>query len=54
MGIGDTFKLIGRANIFTVTKLYNAAGAIPSVVGVCNIRGKVYQTCARLADVEAQ
>lgn len=50
MEIGQTFKLIGRTNIFRVTRTYLAAGFIPSVVGV-TLDGK-YRTVARVADVE--
>jgi hypothetical protein len=50
MQIGDTFKLLGRTVIFRAVKLYDAAGFIPSVVGV-SLDGK-YQTVARVADTK--
>jgi hypothetical protein len=46
------FKLVGRANVFTVTGFYDAAGFIPSVMGETIIAGCRYKTCARIADVE--
>lgn len=51
MKVGNTFKLIGRANVFTVTKVYLAAGFIPSVIGETTIRGRKFQTAARIADI---
>lgn len=45
--IGDRFRLISQTTEFRVTRLYNAAGFIPSVVGV----GGGWQTAARVADV---
>ena len=50
MQIGDTFRLIGRTNIFRAIKVYDAAGFIPSVVGI-SLDGK-FQTVARIVDVE--
>lgn len=45
----DKFKLIcGLGGVFTVVKRYNAAGFIPSVVG---INDKNQQTVARIADI---
>lgn len=47
----QTFRLIGRATVFRVTREYLAAGFIPSVVGV-SLDGK-WQTHARVVDVVA-
>lgn len=46
------FKLIGRTNVFAVTRFYDAAGFIPSVMGETKIGRRRYMTCARLADIE--
>ena len=43
------FRLEGRAMIFNLIKEYDAAGFIPSVLGV-SVCGR-YQTCARIADI---
>ena len=43
----DCFRLIGRDEWFRVTKLYLAAGDIPSVIG----QNDRHQTVARVADI---
>lgn len=45
------FKLIGRTTVFRAVRFYDAAGFIPSVVGVSECGG--YTTTARVADVVA-
>jgi hypothetical protein len=45
----ETFRLIGRANVFRLVRRYKAAGFIPAVYGV-TLDGKL-QTWAREADV---
>jgi hypothetical protein len=47
--IGDKFRLTSQATEFKVSNLYEAAGFIPTVVGVT--RDGRFMTHARIADV---